>query len=74
MNTIYAQLEITKNVTYRTEFGGNFGTTLNGPFTPRYTYGEIEVKNNALSIADHYNDFWVIKNESITLHNFIKLL
>ncbi|WP_303315389.1 TonB-dependent receptor [Flavivirga abyssicola] len=62
LGNIYAEVKIAKNLTYRTEFGGDFGTTLNSQFTPRYSYGEIEVENNTLSVANNYNDFWIIKN------------
>lgn len=62
LGNIFAEFKIAKNLTYRTEFGGDFGTTLNSQFTPRYTYGEIEVDNNTLSVANNHNDFWIIKN------------
>lgn len=62
LGNIFAEFQIANHLTYRTEFGGDFGTSINSQFTPRYQYGEIEVENNTLSIANNYNDFWVIKN------------
>ncbi len=62
LGNIYAEFKIAKNLTYRTEFGGDFGTSINSQFTPRYTYGEIEVENNTLSVANNRNDFWIVKN------------
>ncbi|MFH4967696.1 TonB-dependent receptor [Gaetbulibacter sp. M240] len=62
LGNIYAEFQIAKNMTFRTEFGGDFGTSLNNQFTPRYSYGEIQVANNTLSVANNYNDFWIIKN------------
>ncbi|GAA4813303.1 TonB-dependent receptor [Litoribaculum gwangyangense] len=62
LGNIYAEFQINKQLTFRTEFGGDFGKSLNNQFTPRYSYGEIQIANNTLSIANNYNDFWIIKN------------
>ncbi|MBJ2173549.1 TonB-dependent receptor [Aureibaculum sp. A20] len=68
LGNIYAEFKLSKNLTYRSEFGGDFGSNLNTQFTPRYSYGEIEIGTNTLSITNQHNDFWIIKN-LLTYHN-----
>ncbi len=62
LGNIYAEFQIAKNLTYRTEFGGDFGGNIQNRFTPNYTYGEIENENNSLTVVNEYTDFWIIKN------------
>ena len=62
LGNIYADIKVVENLTFRTEFGGDFQDSQNSQFTPTYSYGEIEVENNTLSIANNYSDFWIIKN------------
>jgi len=70
LGNIYAEFKVTKNLTYRTEFGGDFGANIQNRFTPIYTYGEIENENNTLTTTNQYSDFWIIKNFLTYNNNF----
>ena len=68
LGNIYAEFKISEHLTHRTEFGGSFGTNLQNNFTPRYSYGEVVIGSNTLSVTNQHNDFWIIKN-FLTYHN-----
>ncbi len=62
LGNIYAEFQLAKNLTFRTEFGGDFGANNQNRFSPIYTYGEIENENNSLTVVNEQTDFWIIKN------------
>lgn len=68
LGNIYAEFKISDNLTYRTEFGGDFGNNLSDRFQPTFSYGIIERGTNTLSVRRENNDFWIIKN-LLTYHN-----
>lgn len=59
---IYAEFKLGKYLTYRTEFGGDFGNNLSDRFLPTFSYGAIERGTNKLSVRRENVDFWIIKN------------
>ncbi|GAA0739612.1 TonB-dependent receptor [Gaetbulibacter jejuensis] len=59
---IFAELKLGKNLTYRTEFGGDFGNNVSDRFQPTFSYGEITGGESALSVRRENNDFWILKN------------
>ena len=65
---IFVEFKLSEHLTHRTEFGGSFGTDLQNKFSPRYSYGEVVIGSNTLSVTNRHNDFWIIKN-FLTYHN-----
>ncbi len=62
LGNIFAEFNITKNLTFRTELGGDFGNNLSDRFQPTFSYGAINRGVNQLNIRRENNDFWVVKN------------
>ncbi|AVR44598.1 SusC/RagA family protein [Christiangramia fulva] len=65
---LFAEFTIADNLSFRTEFGGDFGYNLNDRFQPTFTYGALERGENSLSVRRENNDFWIIKN-LLTFHD-----
>ena len=59
---LFAELNLHDNITFRTEFGGDFGNNLNDRFQPTFSYGALERGENSLNVRRENNDFWIIKN------------
>ncbi|UOB16743.1 SusC/RagA family TonB-linked outer membrane protein [Abyssalbus ytuae] len=59
---LYAEFKLFDGLTYRTEFGGDFGYNKNDRFQKSYSYGAITIESNRLSKRREDTDFWVIKN------------
>ncbi|WP_295178126.1 TonB-dependent receptor [uncultured Christiangramia sp.] len=59
---IFAQFNISDNLNFRTEFGGDFGNNLSDRFQPTFTYGVLERGESTLNVRRENNDFWIIKN------------
>src|SRR5690606_30653225 len=62
LGNLYAEFTLFEGLKYRTEFGGDFGNTMNDRFQSTYEYGEIVSGTNILNVRRENNDFWVIKN------------
>lgn len=62
LGNIYAEMDITDNITFRTEFGGDFGNNLSDRFQPTFSYGAINRGVNQLTVRRENNDFWIMKN------------
>ena len=62
LGNIYAEFKLHKNLTLRTEFGGDFGNNLSDRFQPTFTYGALDRGTNLLSVRRENNDFWILKN------------
>src|SRR5690606_16657022 len=62
LGTLFAEFKLLDGLTYRTEFGGDFGNNQNDRFQGAYSYGAITVANNSLNKTREKNDFWIVKN------------
>ncbi|HMB99508.1 MAG TPA: TonB-dependent receptor [Flavobacteriaceae bacterium] len=62
LGNIYGEFQLFKGLTYRAEFGGDFGNNQNDRFQKSYSYGNITVDQNSLNKRRENNDFWIIKN------------
>lgn len=62
LGNLYAEFKITDFITYRTEFGGDFGFNISDRFQPTYSYGEITGGESLLNVRRENNDFWIVKN------------
>lgn len=62
LGNIYGEIDITENLTFRTEFGGDFGSNLSDRFQPTFSYGAISRGINQLTVRRENNDFWIMKN------------
>lgn len=62
LGNIYGEIDITDNITFRTEFGGDFGNNLSDQFQPTFSYGAISRGINQLTVRRENNDFWIMKN------------
>ncbi len=62
LGNIYAEFKLHDNLTFRTEFGGDFGNNLSDRFQPTFSYGALDRGTNLLSIRRENNDFWILKN------------
>lgn len=62
LGTLFAEFKILDGLTYRTEFGGDFGNNQNDRFQKSYSYGAITVDANGLNKRRENNDFWIVKN------------
>jgi len=62
LGNLFAEFKLLKNITFRTEFGGNFNSNTNNRFQKSFTYGIIERGSNLLNIREENTDFWIIKN------------
>lgn len=63
LGNIFASLKVAKNLTFRTEFGGDFGFNSTDQFTPTYEVGEEDgVDVNTASVRREDSDFWIVKN------------
>lgn len=68
LGNIYGELKLFEGLTFRTEFGGDFGNNQNDRFQASYSYGAITVEANGLNKRRENNDFWIVKN-LLTYHN-----
>lgn len=62
LGNIYAEIDITEHLSFRTEFGGDFGSNLSDRFQPTFSYGAISRGVNQLTVRRENNDFWIMKN------------
>jgi TonB-linked SusC/RagA family outer membrane protein len=62
LGNVYAEFKLHKNITYRTEFGGNFNYNSNERFQRAFTYGAVDRGTNLLNIREENTDFWIVKN------------
>ncbi|WP_298237049.1 TonB-dependent receptor [uncultured Algibacter sp.] len=63
LGNIYAELKIIDGLTYRPEFGGDFGFNDNNVFGKTYSYGEAVGREDAeLTRRKENTNFWIIKN------------
>ncbi len=62
LGTLFAEFKLLDGLTYRTEFGGDFGNNQNDRFQKSYSYGAITVDANGLNKRRENNDFWIVKN------------
>ncbi len=59
---LFAEFTLHENLSFRTEFGGDFGYNQSDRFQPTFSYGAINRGENILNVRRESNDFWVIKN------------
>lgn len=59
---LFAEFKLGKNITYRTEFGGNFENIDNTNFQSAFSFGAISLDNPTLTRRIESNEFWIIKN------------
>jgi len=59
---LFAEFTFHENLTFRTEFGGDFGNNISDRFQPTFTYGALNRGENQLNVRRENNDFWIIKN------------
>lgn len=59
---MFAEVQLGNKITYRAEFGGDFGFNLSDRFQPTFTYGEITGGESSLNVRRENNDFWIVKN------------
>lgn len=59
---VFGEFKVVKGLTYRAEFGGDFGNNRNDRFQKTYSYGKISINENNLVKRRENNDFWIIKN------------
>jgi len=62
IGNLYAQLNLAKGLTFRTEFGGDIGYTNGYSFAPTYAYGTQKNDQNKSSKRYNQNTFWQFKN------------
>jgi len=62
LGNLFADFKFSKSISFRTEFGGDFGKNISNRFQPTFTYGNIERGESTLSIRNENTDFWIIKN------------
>src|SRR5690606_37985429 len=62
LGTLFAEVNLLDGLTYRTEYGGDFGNNQNDRFQKSYSYGAITVDANGLNKRRENNDFWIVKN------------
>jgi TonB-linked SusC/RagA family outer membrane protein len=62
MGNLYAQLNLAKGLTFRTELGGDLGYTNGYHFSPTYHYGTQSNDQNSASKRYNQNVFWQFKN------------
>ncbi len=62
LGNIYSELKLGSNLTYRLEFGGDFGNNISNRFQPTFSYGAIDRGTNVLSLRNENTDFWIVKN------------
>jgi len=62
IGNLYAQLNLAKGLTFRTEFGGDIGYTNGYSFAPTYEYGTQKNDQNKSSKRYNQNTFWQFKN------------
>ncbi|SNR31264.1 SusC/RagA family TonB-linked outer membrane protein [Lutibacter flavus] len=67
---VFGEFKVVDGLTYRAEFGGDFGNNRNDRFQKTYSYGNISVDANGLNKRRENNDFWVIKNLLTYSKNF----
>jgi TonB-linked SusC/RagA family outer membrane protein len=72
LGNLYADVNLLKGLTFRTEFGGNVSFANALSFRPTYNYGP-NVKNDVNSISDsrNQNTFWQFKNYFTYTRNFL---
>lgn len=59
---VYAEAEIIKGLTYRTELSFDYGITNSYKFDPTYTFGAISNETNQATEQKNYNKFWSWRN------------
>ncbi|WP_037318583.1 TonB-dependent receptor [Salegentibacter sp. Hel_I_6] len=59
---LFAEFTLHENLSFRSEFGGDFGYNQSDRFQPTFSYGAINRGENILNVRRESNDFWVIKN------------
>lgn len=62
LGNLYAEFKLSNSLSFRTEFGGDFGNNLNDRFIPTYTYGDFSGGESVLNLRRENNDFWIVKN------------
>ena len=70
LGNIYAEIDITDNLSFKTEIGGDFGNNLSDRFQPSFTYGIINRGINQLTVRRESTDFWIVKNLLTYQNNF----
>lgn len=59
---LFFELDLHKNLTFRTELGGDVGNNLQDQFRPTFSYGLLERGQNQLNVSRENNDYWILKN------------
>lgn len=62
LGNVFAELQFTEDLSFRTELGGDFGFNENDLFTPTYQWGRFENQVATLVEGRSKNNFWIIKN------------
>ncbi|NJB72810.1 TonB-linked SusC/RagA family outer membrane protein [Saonia flava] len=70
LGNIFVNFKLGNNLSFRTEFGGDFGFGLTDQFTPTYQYGDDGIDVNTARVTRTNNDFWIIKNLLTYQNNF----
>jgi len=72
MGNLYGQINFTKGLSFRTEFGGDLGYTNGYHFSPTYKYGTLTNDQNSASKRYNQNTFWQFKNYLTWNFKFLK--
>ncbi|GHA41875.1 SusC/RagA family TonB-linked outer membrane protein [Salinimicrobium marinum] len=59
---LFVELDLHDNLSFRSEFGGDFGNAIRDNFRPTFSYGALERGQNQLNVGRETNDFWIVKN------------
>lgn len=67
---LYNDIKFTKDLTLRSEFGGDFGSSQNTYFVPTYSWGRFINPTATLNERWQQNSFWILKNYLTYTHTF----
>lgn len=70
---VYAEIQFTKDLSFRTEASGNFDFGTADNFTPTYTFGKVVNGTNSGSSGTSQNIYTVLRNFITYNHDFSKL-